>query len=116
MLINFDEINTAEISGLNGGTGTVYAQMILCGRQRIILSRIPPGSSIGAHLQKSGDDINYIISGEGKAVCGGAEEELKAGVCHICPQGTEHSIVNTGEDDLVMFTVVAAGTQTGEAQ
>lgn len=34
------------------------------------------------------------------------EEFLSAGVCHICKKGSEHSIVNTGEDDLVLFTLV----------
>lgn len=54
----------------------------------------------------SGDDLNYIISGSGKAVCDGMEEELKPGVMHICPKGSAHSIINTGEEDLVMLTIV----------
>ena len=36
----------------------------------------------------------------------GAEEELRPGVMHICPKGLEHSIINTGEEDLVMLTIV----------
>ena len=38
--------------------------------------------------------MNYIISGIGKAFCDGIEEALKPGVMHICPKGSEHSIVN----------------------
>ena len=67
---------------------------------------IHPGGSIGSHKQESGDDLNYVISGKGKAACDGVEEELKPGVMHICPKGSEHSIINTGEEDLVMLTVV----------
>ena len=52
--------------------------------------------------------MNYIISGMGKAICNGIEEELKPGVIHICPKESEHSIINTGEDDLVMLTIVVA--------
>jgi mannose-6-phosphate isomerase-like protein (cupin superfamily) len=52
--------------------------------------------------------MNYILSGTGKAVCDGAEEELSAGVMHICPKGSEHTIINTGNDDLVMLTIVVA--------
>ena len=33
-------------------------------------------------------------------------EELRPGVMHICPKGSEHSIINTGEEDLVMLTIV----------
>lgn len=41
-----------------------------------------------------------------KAICNGVEEVLAAGICHICPKGSEHSIINTGDNDLVMLTVV----------
>ena len=34
------------------------------------------------------------------------EEELKPGVMHICPKDSEHSIINTGDKDLVMLTIV----------
>lgn len=27
---------------------------------------------------------------------------------HICPKGSEHTIINNGEDDLVMLTIVVA--------
>jgi len=50
--------------------------------------------------------MNYIISGIGKGFCDGVEETLRPGVMHICPKGSEHSIVNTGEEDLVMLTIV----------
>ena len=59
------------------------------------------------HIQASGDDMNYIISGAGIAVCNGKEEALAAGVMHICPKGSEHSIINSGEEDLILLTVVA---------
>ena len=29
-------------------------------------------------------------------------------VMHICPKGSEHTIINTGNDDLVMLTIVVA--------
>ena len=37
---------------------------------------------------------------------GFVKRRLVAGVCHICPKGSEHSIINTGDDDLVLITVV----------
>ena len=57
-------------------------------------------------MQGSGGDMNYILSGTGVATCDGVEEELVPGVMHICPQRSTHSIANTGEDDLVMLTIV----------
>ena len=106
MLIDFNEINEMTFPGMNEGTGTMTARMHDDENYRIIPTVIHPGGSIGRHVQSSGDDLNYIISGTGTAVCDGASEDLKPGVMHICPKGSEHSIINTGEDDLVMLTIV----------
>ena len=108
MKIDFNEMKKTTFPGMNGGTGMMTARMYNDEKYRIIPTAIHSGGSIGLHTQDSGDDLNYIISGTGKAVCDGAEEELKAGVMHICPKGSEHTIINTGDDDLVMLTVVVA--------
>ena len=106
MIIDFSEMNEMTMPGMNGGTGEMTCRMFNDEKYRIIPTAIHPGGSIGVHSQDSGDDLNYIISGTGKAVCDGSEEELRPGVMHICPKGSTHSIINTGEDDLVMLTVV----------
>ena len=106
MKIDLNGIEPMTIPGMNGGTGMMTAQMYNDENYRIIPTTIHPGGSIGSHTQSSGDDLNYIISGTGKAICDGIEEKLKPGVMHICPKGSEHSINNTGEDDLVMLTIV----------
>ncbi len=107
MRIDFNEIEEILMPGMNGGTGTMTARMYKDTSYRIIRTVIHPGGSIGEHVQMTGDDMNYIISGKGTAVCNGAEEDLKPGVMHICPKGSKHGIVNSGEEDLVMLTVVA---------
>lgn len=106
MLIDFNKIQEMTIPGMNNGTGTMTARMYNDDKYRIIPTKIHPGGSIGGHTQESGDDMNYILSGTGKAICDGIEEELKSGVMHICPQGSRHSIINTGNVDLVMLTIV----------
>lgn len=106
MLIDFHKIPERRGPGMNGGTGEITAKMHMDGEGKIIPCRIHPGGSIGLHFHPTSDDINYILSGTGKAICDGQEERLTAGVCHICKKGSEHSIINTGEDDLVMITVV----------
>ena len=106
MIIDFNKISSMTIPGMNDGTGEMTARMFNDDNYRIIPTAIHPGGSIGIHTQESGDDLNYIISGSGKAICDGVEEKLAAGVMHICPKGSSHSIINTGEEDLVMLTVV----------
>ena len=106
MLIDFNKAKEVTMPGMNPGTGMMTAKMYMDEKGKISPTRIHAGGSIGMHRQDSGDDINYILSGEGKAICDGKEEILKPGVCHICPKGSEHSIINTGKEDLVMLTIV----------
>ena len=107
MLINFNDMNEMTMPGMNNGTGEMTVRMFNDDKYRMIHTVIHPGGSIGPHVQESGDNINYVISGEGKAICDDMEEALAPGTCHICPKGSEHSIINTGDENLVIFTIVA---------
>lgn len=106
MLINFNEIQERTVPGMNGGAGEMSAKMYMDDHGKVIPCRIHAGGSIGMHAHPSSDDINYILSGTGKAICDGQEEDLEPGTCHICRKGSEHCIINTGHEDLVMLTVV----------
>ena len=108
MLIDFNIIEEMTMPCMNGGKGMMTAKMYNNDNYRIIPTKIHSGGSIGMHTQNSGGDLNYILSGTGKAICDGAEEELKPGVMHVCPKGSEHTIINTGEEDLVVLTIVVA--------
>lgn len=106
MRLDFAKMEEIAIPQMNGGAGEVVSRMVVNECGRFVLCHIPAGASIGTHRQVDHDDINYVISGMGTAYCDGVPEPLSAGVCHICPAGSEHSIVNDGEEDLVLFTVV----------
>lgn len=106
MKIDFNALKEITVPGMNQGTGTMSARMYMDEEGKVITSSIHPGGSIGMHVHETSDDINYVLSGTGKAVCDGEEEMLEAGVCHICKKGSSHSIINTGDADLVLLTVV----------
>lgn len=106
MLINFNEQQERKAPGMYGGTGEMSVKMFLDDNGKIIPCKIHKGGSIGMHSHPTSDDINFIISGTGKAICDGEEEFLAAGNCHVCKKGSKHSIINTGEEDLVLLTVV----------
>lgn len=106
MLIDFSTLPEYKGEKMNGGDGCVFARMYNDPMNRIIISRLPKGSSIGIHTHVDSSDINYVISGIGEATCDGVIEHLSSGVCHYCPKGSSHSIRNTGDEDLVLFTVV----------
>lgn len=106
MLVNFNKIQEHTYSGMNKGTGTISAKMYMDKDCKIIPCTIHAGSSIGIHKHETSDDINYVLSGNGKAICDGQEEILLPGVCHICRKNSEHSIINTGDNNLNLITVV----------
>lgn len=106
MLIDFNKVKEVRVPGMNNGTGEMTAKMYMSSNGKIIPCSIHPSGSIGIHKHDTSDDINYILSGTGKAVCDGQEEILTAGCCHVCKNGSEHSIINTGDNDLVMLTIV----------
>lgn len=108
MRIDFNTIEPVTFPGMNNGTGTMTARMYNDKQYRIVPTIIHPHSSIGPHTQGSGDDMNYVLSGHGKAICDGIDEILEPGVMHICPKGSEHSIINDTDEDLVILTVVVA--------
>ena len=106
MLIDFNTTKEITVPGMNNGTGMMTAKMYMDEQGKIIPCSIHAGGSIGLHKHETSDDINYVLSGTGKVICEGQEELLNAGTCHICKKGSEHSIENTGDEDLVLLTVV----------
>lgn len=106
MLIDFTTTKEITVPGMNNGTGMMTAKMYMDEQGKIIPCSIHSGGSIGVHKHETSDDINYVLSGNGKAICDGEKEILSPGTCHICKMGSEHSIENTGDEDLVLLTIV----------
>lgn len=107
MVIDFTNERMIEVKNMNGGTGSVIASLFpYTSDRKVIVSRVQPHSSIGNHIQTTGDDVNYVLSGTGYAIYDGVKEELKPGVCHICLKGHSHSIVNDTDEELVLFSFV----------
>ena len=116
MFIDFNTLKLVSIPHLNDGEGTISARMFMAPEIKIMVSQLPPGASTGPHQHTTNSEINYVLAGSGTAVCDGNAENLVAGVCHYCPKGASHSIRNTGNEDLVLFTVVpeqTLGSSTG---
>ena len=106
MLLDFNNMKEITVPGMNHGTGMMTAKMYMDEQEKIIPCAIHAGGSIGLHQHETSDDINYVLSGHGKAICDGKEEILNKGTCHICKKGSEHSIINTVDEDLILITVV----------
>ncbi len=106
MQIHFDEMEPAVISHFYGGEKKVVARMFSDDKNRIMYASLEKGASIGLHSHDNGSEIIYVTEGAGKAVFDGKEERLSPGMCHDCPKGHSHALMNDGEKTLVFFAVV----------
>lgn len=106
MIIKFDEIKETELKAFYGGDGALIANMYVDEKNKILRGKLVPGVSIGLHRHVPTSEIIFILSGEGKSVCDGKEEMLRVGDCHYCPKGSEHCLINVGDEDLCFYAVV----------
>jgi mannose-6-phosphate isomerase-like protein (cupin superfamily) len=106
MIINFNEIQEKEMKNFKGGEKSLFTKMIVDEDNRIMLSKLIPGASIGEHIHDITSEIIFILQGKGLIICDGKEEVVEAGVCHYCPKGSTHTFINNGQEDILFYAVV----------
>lgn len=111
MLIDFNNMEEKAIPNFKGGEKQYDVKMFDHEANKIMHGRLVPGASIGYHTHVDNCEIIYILSGHG--TCIGDKEKgeeaipVNPGEAHYCPKGFSHSLVNTGDEDLIFFAVVA---------
>ena len=73
---------------------------------KILGGRLEPGASIGEHTHETNSEIIFFTSGKGKVIYDGKEERVEAGLCHYCPQGHTHILINDSDADLTFHAVI----------
>lgn len=106
MILDFDAMEETLVPHMRGGEKEVRAKMHTDERGKIMRARMAPGASIGLHTHETSSEIIYILRGTGKFLYDGAWEPFGPGVCHYCPKGHSHSLVNDGAEDVVFFAVI----------
>ncbi len=107
MIIDFSAMEETVLPNFKGGEKEMRANMYVDGMNRIMRCRLVPGASIGLHVHDTGSEIIFFLEGSGKAVYDGREERVQAGMCHYCPKGHSHTLINDTDRDLVFYAVVA---------
>lgn len=107
MILDFDTMPANAVARFKGGEG----QAIVCKYDdprmgAVVRLTLPAGSSIGLHTHTGNCEIIYVLSGSGRCIDDDAEYPVAAGMCHYCPEGHTHSIINTGETELVLLGVL----------
>lgn len=72
---------------------------------QLVLMTLKPGEDIGLEVHNNVDQFFRVESGTGKAVLDGEEHEIKDGSAVVVSAGTEHNIVNQGEEPLRLYTI-----------
>jgi mannose-6-phosphate isomerase-like protein (cupin superfamily) len=76
------------------------------GKSQLVLMSLLPGEEIGAEVH-DGDQVLYIVDGEGLAVIDGARQRIEKGSIVFVPEGAHHNIVNTDHVSMKLFTLYA---------
>lgn len=106
MIIDFDNIREKRLPHFQGGEKEANFRIFSDDKEKILKGRLVPGASIGLHTHKEGSEIIYVLKGTGKVICDGEIEIVFPGMVHYCPQGSNHSLINDGLEDLFFFAVV----------
>ena len=106
MILDFDRLEPTVLPRFQGGEKQLDARMFVDENNKILRGRLEPGASIGLHTHETSSEMIYILRGTGRVLYDGAEQAVRAGVCHYCPRGHAHSLINDGDQDLEFFAVV----------
>ncbi|MCA9388469.1 cupin domain-containing protein [Candidatus Berkelbacteria bacterium] len=85
---------------------TDYRRVIYTAKNsQLVLMSLKPGEEIGNEVHEL-DQFIRIEQGEAKAILNNNQEsQLKADWAVIVPAGTWHNIINTGNEDLKLYTL-----------
>ena len=72
---------------------------------QVVLMSIPPGEDIGREVHEQVDQVLVFVKGKGRADLGGETHDISPGDMFAVPAGIEHDFINTGTEDMKLFTV-----------
>ena len=72
---------------------------------QLVVMSLKPGEDIGEEVHDNVDQFFRFEEGEAKVVADGEEYSVGADDVVIIPAGTKHNIMNTGSEDLKLYTI-----------
>lgn len=74
-------------------------------RSQLVVMAIEPGDDIGMETHDSHDQFIRIEQGSAEVIMDGESTMVTDDFAIVIPAGTEHNIVNTGEEKLKLYTI-----------
>lgn len=72
---------------------------------QVVLMSVPPGEDIGREVHELVDQVLVFVKGKGRAELGSETHDINPGDMFAVPAGIEHDFINTGTEDMKLFTV-----------
>jgi mannose-6-phosphate isomerase-like protein (cupin superfamily) len=113
MMIEQSKSKRMEIKqNMRGGKGDIEITHItnneILGKNCRLFAQITvkPGDSIGEHQHINEREVFYFIQGKGIVIDNGKEAEIGPGDVMVTPDQSSHSVINTGDEDLVFMALI----------
>ena len=105
-MIDFKSIPEIDLPRFKDGEGSFFARFAGDANCKILFGRLPAGATIGLHTHEDTAEIIFFLSGTGVMLLNGEKEPIGAGLCHYCPKGSSHTMINEGNEDITFYAVV----------
>lgn len=80
-----------------------------------VLIRVPAGETVKpAHSHPEGEEMIYIIRGDGKVYIDGRLDKVRAGSAVLFPKGSVHMLKNTGIEEMQVICFFAPPSGLGQ--
>ncbi len=90
---------------LDGSTIREVAGQVSLGavNQSLAQATVPVGGATTAHLHPVSEELYFLTRGSGLMRLAGEERLVGPGDCIVIPPGTEHKLMNTGDEPLELL-------------
>ena len=72
---------------------------------QLVLMSLKPREEIGMEVHPTVDQFFRFEAGSGQVVIDGVTHEVQAEFAVVVPAGAEHNVINTGAEDLKLYTI-----------
>ena len=83
-----------------------FRQVLYTGKYtQLVVMSLLPGEEIGIEVHPVVDQFFRIEEGQAKVIIDGQEHEVYEGFAIIVPAGSQHNVINTGNNPLKLYTL-----------
>lgn len=75
-------------------------------KAQLVVMSLAPSEEIGLETHDA-DQVLYVAEGDGTATIDGTDRPLEEGAALCVPAGTEHNVINTGDEPMKIITLYA---------